>query len=138
MSVKNQQEKVRDVLAMCEMHWLVNRIPEDKVLEMSGELEQHLREAMRDGKPVEAVVGPDEFAFAESWAEEARPSMSIGNRFVEFAYLLSTLAATGAAFYHVVEWTLSISVYWFAVLFLLVNAAYFSRPALKPTPRGEP
>lgn len=138
MSVKNQQEKVKDVLAMCEMHWLMNRIPEDKVLEMSDELEQHLREAVRDGNPVEAVVGPDEFTFAESWAEEARPSMWLRTRIVEFSYLLSALVATGATVYHVIEWTLFISVYWFAVLLLLIYSVYFSRPALKPTPRGEP
>lgn len=138
MSVKNQQEKVKDVLAMCEIHWLVNRIPEDKVLEMSHELEQHLRDAVQDGKPIEAVVGSDLDAFAESWAEEARPSMFPLDRVIEHAYVLCLFVAIATTIYHVLAWDLVVPLHWSEVLFFLLFPALLSRPVIKPTPRNQP
>lgn len=138
MSVKDQQEKVKEVLAMCELHWAVNRIPEDKVLEMSAELEQHLREALRDGKPVEAVVGPDESAFAEAWAEESRPSMSLVDRAVELAYLLCVMAVFITTTYMLFMWSTTALIRWFEVVFVLTYSTYLSRPTIKPEPRIEP
>ncbi len=40
---------------------------------MQLELEQHLQQAVSDGKSLEAVVGPNPAAFAEAWAREMRP-----------------------------------------------------------------
>jgi membrane protein implicated in regulation of membrane protease activity len=43
---------------------------------MRLELEQHLADAIHDGRPVERVVGTDLPAFAESWASEYRRGSS--------------------------------------------------------------
>jgi len=40
---------------------------------MRLELEQHLQQAVSDGKSLEAVVGPNPPAFAEAWAREMHP-----------------------------------------------------------------
>jgi hypothetical protein len=45
---------------------------------MRLELEQHLEQAVRDGKSLEAVVGPNALAFAESWARETPHQFSRG------------------------------------------------------------
>jgi hypothetical protein len=54
----------------CAGYWELRGIPEPRRKEMRLELEQHVEQAVRDGKLLEAVVGPNALAFAESWARE--------------------------------------------------------------------
>ncbi|MDP9458464.1 MAG: hypothetical protein M3Q60_22400 [Actinomycetota bacterium] len=76
MRVKDQREKAKEALDLCEMHWIATDVPVEKIEEMRDELYEHLQEAIHDGKPVEAVVGTDPIAFAEDLAAPVRPRKS--------------------------------------------------------------
>lgn len=101
------------------MHWLVNRIPQDRAEEMVDELGQHLEEAVQDGKTVEDVVGPDVSAFAKSWAEEGHPDWTAKDRVVEYAFAMSFGVAFAAGALHLLYWTSFLSVHWVAIPMLL-------------------
>jgi hypothetical protein len=64
------QQQIADLVNACGGYWELRGIPEPRRKEMRLELEQHLEQAVRDGKSLEAVVGPNALAFAESWARE--------------------------------------------------------------------
>lgn len=70
---QRQEERIRDALDMCEIHWITTEVPVEKIEEMRDELWEHLREAVRDGKTVESVVGDNPVFFAEEWAAPVRP-----------------------------------------------------------------
>ncbi len=72
MSMVDQhtQQQIADLVNACEGYWELRSIPESQRKEMRLELEQHLEQAVRDGKSLEAVVGPNALAFAERWARE--------------------------------------------------------------------
>ena len=110
-----------DVLAQCELHWLVGRIPEGRASEMREELHQHLREATRDGKPVESVVGHDVLAFAESWARVDRPSWPVFRRVAWFGHMVVTMVVVFAALAHLLSWDLAVQVRWSGAVLLLVT-----------------
>ncbi|PLS86395.1 MAG: hypothetical protein CYG60_07470 [Actinobacteria bacterium] len=80
MRVKDQREKAKEALDLCEMHWIATDVPVEKIEEMRDELYEHLQEAIHDGKPVEAVVGTDPIAFAEDLAAPVRPRKSPSGR----------------------------------------------------------
>jgi hypothetical protein len=63
-------QQIADLVHACAGHWELRGIPESRKKEMRLELEQHIEQAIRDGKSLEAVVGPNALAFAESWARE--------------------------------------------------------------------
>lgn len=63
---------IGDIAADCERYWLQTRVPRKTANEMRAELEQHLREAVAEGKSPDAVVGLDIAGFAEAWASEQR------------------------------------------------------------------
>ena len=121
MRLEEERTDIRDVLAQCELHWLVGRIPESKVDEMRDELHLHLREATRDGKPVGSVVGDDVFAFAESWAKEDRPLRPLGRRIAEFASIPAVLVAVFATLLHLTSWEFVVQVRWSVAVLLLVT-----------------
>jgi membrane protein implicated in regulation of membrane protease activity len=73
------------IVADCARYWQRTGVPRRAVAEMRLELEQHLSDALDDGRPVERVVGPDLAAFAESWASEYRR----GNRSVAWSDVTS-------------------------------------------------
>lgn len=120
MKAERYREQIKDVQAQCEIHWLVNRIPQDRAEEMGDELGQHLEEAVRDGKSVEDVVGPDVYAFAESWAEEDRPESTAKDRAVEYVSALSFGIAYAAVAFHLLSWEWFLSVHWAVALILVV------------------
>jgi len=64
------QQQISDLVNACEGFWELRGIQQERRNEMRLELEQHLEQAARDGKSLEAVVGPNTLAFAESWARE--------------------------------------------------------------------
>lgn len=115
------REDIVDVLAQCEAHWLVNRIPEARVDEMRDELHQHLREATRDGKTVESVVGDDVLMFAESWVQESRPAWPMYRRVAWFGDLFATMVAVFAVLMHLLWWDLAVPVRWSEAALLLVT-----------------
>lgn len=59
---------IKTTLNACELVWRQQSIPSTTIDEMRAELEAHLREAQREGKTTESVVGADINAFARSWA----------------------------------------------------------------------
>jgi hypothetical protein len=63
---------------------------------MQLELEQHLQQAVSDGKSLEAVLGPNPVAFAEIWAREMRPRFWRGGVRVirELVYALSVVSTS--------------------------------------------
>lgn len=65
-----------ELAADCERYWLETRVPRKTAGEMRTELEQHLNEALSEGKAPSTVVGPDIAAFAEAWAAEQRSRTS--------------------------------------------------------------
>lgn len=65
-----------ELAADCERYWLETRVPRKTAGEMRAELEQHLDEALSEGKAPSTVVGPDVAAFAEAWASEQRSRTS--------------------------------------------------------------
>jgi len=72
MIVVDQQtrQQISDLVNACEGYWELRGIRGESRAEMRLELEQHLEQAVRDGKSLEAVVGSNALAFAESWARE--------------------------------------------------------------------
>ncbi len=72
------QQQISDLVNACRGYWELRGIPQDRRNEMRLELEQHLEQAVRDGKSLEAVVGPNALAFAESWARETPHQSSRG------------------------------------------------------------
>jgi len=58
------------IVSETERQWRRAGVPADTIREMRVELESHLREAEREGKSLEAVVGPDLESFAAAWASE--------------------------------------------------------------------
>jgi len=64
------QQQIADLVNACTGYWELRGIPPQRRKEMRLELEQHVEQAVRDGKSLQAVVGPNALAFAESWARE--------------------------------------------------------------------
>jgi membrane protein implicated in regulation of membrane protease activity len=58
--------------ADCERYWRAAGIGRRTASEMRQELENHLAEAIADGRSVEAVIGDDLGAFAREWAAAQR------------------------------------------------------------------
>jgi len=64
------QQQITDLVNACTGYWELRGIPLQRRKEMQLELEQHIEQAVRDGKSLKAVVGPNALVFAESWARE--------------------------------------------------------------------
>ena len=97
MSYKDRQEGIELIVLECEGYWRAMGISPQKIQEMRGELESHLQEAMRDGKPVETVTGGDTLAFAEEWGKPYTPHQSPAGRAAEqaaFVFIGTALAGT--------------------------------------------
>src|SRR5260221_10341061 len=67
------QQQIADLAEACAGYWELRGIARASSHEMRLELEQHLQQATRDGKSLEAVLGPNPLAFAEAWAREMQP-----------------------------------------------------------------
>jgi hypothetical protein len=67
-----RSDRVSLVVEDCVEYWRRTGVPRSAVAGMREELEQHLRDAVTEGKSVESVVGPDVLAFTEEWAREYR------------------------------------------------------------------
>lgn len=69
MRTNDQQEKIGEVLAICKDHWRSNGTSENEVQTRTLEAEEDLQDAMKEGKTVEEVVGPDVQEFARLYEE---------------------------------------------------------------------
>src|SRR6266699_5484246 len=67
------QQQIVELIEACTGYWELRGIAREHITQMQLELEQHLQQAVSDGKSLEAVVGPNPAAFAEAWAREMRP-----------------------------------------------------------------
>jgi hypothetical protein len=92
--MNTQTPEAERVMRTCERYWKRTGVPRDRIAEMRAELETHLHEAAREGRPVDSVVGPDVTAFAEGWAREFRPPMVMSQRRAWGPALLALLAGT--------------------------------------------
>jgi hypothetical protein len=93
---QHPQQQIADLVEACAGYWLLRGITREQINEMQLELEQHLRQAIHDGKSLEAVVGPNPAAFAEAWAREMRPRFWRGGAVVlrGLVYALSIVGTT--------------------------------------------
>ncbi len=75
MQILDQQTKhqISDLVEACASYWELRGVAPEHSNEMQLELEQHLQQAVSDGKSLEAVIGPNPPAFAEAWAREMHP-----------------------------------------------------------------
>ena len=131
MTASTPKRRLSSIVEDCVYFWKTDtRIPADRAREMGEELEQHLWDAMEDGKTVESVVGPDVEAFAESWADEERPSTSTRDRITETVFAISAFFTLTAAFFHLLDWTLYVPILWFPLLFFIGIASWLVRQTI--------
>src|SRR5215469_7502143 len=89
-------QQISDLVEACAGYWELRGIACESSQEMQCELEQHLQQAVSDGKSLEAVLGPNAFAFAEAWAREMRPNLLRGGARIlhGLVYALSVVSTT--------------------------------------------
>src|SRR5215470_10924506 len=76
------QQQIIDLIEAYASYWELRGVACENSHEMQLELEQHLQQAVSDGKSLEAVLGPNPLAFAEAWAREMRPRVFRGGAVV--------------------------------------------------------
>ncbi len=128
---RDRPDNVEEVVENCLAYWVLSGLPRRRVEEMKLELEQHLREALADGKTIEAVVGTDVNAFAAAWVREERVSKSVGEHVLDWSYLLLLAAAVVLPWQHLVLWTPAFPVYW-GTLAVVGLIALGTKVLLKP------
>ncbi len=120
VSTSGTRGGIEAMLDECEALWAVSNIPQRRAQEMRAELPQHVRDATRDGKPVEAVVGEDVTIFALEWARENGPPRSLEGELID--WLLTFLLATTmvAVTHHLVTLSVSFGFYWYTLALITV------------------
>lgn len=93
---QHTQQQISDLVEACAGYWELRGIARESSTEMHLELEQHLQQAVSDGKSLEAVLGPNPAAFAEAWAREMHPRFWRGGARVlhGLVYVLSVVSTT--------------------------------------------
>jgi hypothetical protein len=93
---QHTQRQIADLVEACASYWELRGIARGHITQMQFELEQHLQQAVSDGKSLEAVLGPNPAAFAESWAREMRPHVWRGSAVAlrGLVYALSVVGTT--------------------------------------------
>jgi len=93
---QHTQQQIADLVEACAGYWELRGIALESSNEMQLELEQHLQQAVSDGKSLEAVLGPNPAALAEVWAREMRPRFWRGGAKVlrGLVYALSIVSTT--------------------------------------------
>ena len=61
---------IAEIVRDSERYWREAGVSAESIEDMKAELESHLRDAEREGKSLETVVGPDLESFAAAWAAE--------------------------------------------------------------------
>jgi hypothetical protein len=93
---QHTQQQIADLVEACAGYWELRGITRASSTEMQLELEQHLQQAVSDGKSLEAVLGPNPLAFAEAWAREMHPRIFRGGAAALrwLVYVLSIVSTT--------------------------------------------
>ena len=134
MRFESVEQEIGMTVDWCMILWGANGIPVERVAEMKGELEDHLREALRDGKTVDEVTGGDVGAFAGTWAVEDRPPITLRERGMEWAWMLAMSAIFVSAFghlwyfapnYYIETWT-----WYLTPIFFTISAGMFEMPGV--------
>lgn len=105
---QHTNQRIADLVNTCASYWELRGIARERSTEMRLELEQHLQQAVEDGKSLDAVVGANPLAFAETWARELphHPSGSVRIvlRWLVYRWLPYVLAFFGgvALFHHLI------------------------------------
>lgn len=69
-------QRQSEIVEAIHEHWILTGVELDDANDMADELADHLTTASADGKDLEAVVGPDLRAFADSWADPVATKQS--------------------------------------------------------------
>src|SRR5713101_9794156 len=90
------QQQIADLAEACAGYWELRGITRESSKEMQLELEQHLQQAVSDGKSLVVVLGPNPAAFAEAWAREMQPRFWRGGAIAlrGLVYVLSIVSTT--------------------------------------------
>ena len=93
---QHTQQQIADLVEACAGYWELRGIARESSHEMQLELEQHLQQAVTDGKSLETVLGPNPLAFADAWAREMRPRFWRGGAVVlrGLVYALSVVSTS--------------------------------------------
>ncbi len=93
---QHTQHQISDLVEACASYWELRGVAPEHSSDMQLELEQHLEQAVRDGKSLEAVIGSNPPAFAEAWAREMQPLFWRGGAMVlpGLVYALSVVSTT--------------------------------------------
>src|SRR5229473_8148822 len=93
---QHTQYQISDLVEACASYWELRGVAPEQSRDMQIELEQHFAQAVRDGKSLEAVIGPNPPAFAEAWASEMHPRFWRGGAVVlpALVYALSVVSSS--------------------------------------------
>jgi hypothetical protein len=93
---QHTRQQIADLVEACAGYWELRGVALESSAQMQLELEQHLQQAVSDGKSLEAVLGPNPAAFAEAWAREMRPRVFRGGAKVlrGLVYALSVVSSS--------------------------------------------
>jgi hypothetical protein len=93
---QHTRQQIADLVEACAGYWELRGVALESRAEMQLELEQHLQQAVSDGKSLEAVLGPNPAAFAEAWAREMCPRVFRGGARVlrGLVYALSVVSSS--------------------------------------------
>ncbi|QIN79231.1 hypothetical protein GBA65_12665 [Rubrobacter marinus] len=133
MKFESVEQEIGMTVDWCVILWGANGIPVERVAEMKGELEDHLRAAVRDGKSVDSVIAGDVSEFAAAWAIEDRPPMTPAARLLERGWLLAASMIFVSVFGHLWYFSLNyvVEAWWYSMpLFFAASASLFEVPGV--------
>ncbi|MEO7020269.1 MAG: hypothetical protein ABI234_08980 [Ktedonobacteraceae bacterium] len=110
---QHMQLQITDLVDACGSYWALRGVAPERRQDMRLELEQHLAQALRDGKSLAAVVGSNPPIFAEAWAREMHPRWFPGSTLllhgcVVALCLLSFIALSSQLLLHTPSFTLTL------------------------------
>jgi hypothetical protein len=93
---QHTQQQIADLVNACAGYWELRGIEHARNNEMQLELEQHLQQAVQDGKSLGAVLGLNPLGLAEAWAREMHPHFWRGGTrcLSGLVYVLSIVSTT--------------------------------------------
>lgn len=130
LRANSQQDRIAETLDMCELHWMATEVPVANIEQMRDELHQHLREAVEEGKSVDAVVGGDVIAFAEEWAAPNRVPKSPRWKILGWTHAFSGYALLLLIVGHLLNWSLAFPttpiVYLYGFVAISLSSVWFN------------
>lgn len=89
------ETEIGHILRDINRYWRGGGVPRRERQDRLAELQDHLDEAVAEGRGVRAVVGPDIYAFAAGWiqADRSHPVVDVVLRFIAFLTLMTAAFA---------------------------------------------